>query len=286
MDNWERFDETSLPNKEAFYSSLNIEDITDVDYRHANSVFKKFELKNLEEYHYLSVQSDKLLLADVLANFRNMCIKVYKLDPAHFLTAPGLAWQACLKKTKVKLELLTSVIMLLAVDEGIRGGICHAVHRYAKVNNKYMKNYDENKEPLFLQYLDENNLYGWAMSEPLPVGGFKWIGKASKINEDFIKNYDEVDVKCPKELHDLHSNLPFLPERMKINKCTKLVCNLFDKKNYFVHIRTLKQALMNGLKLKKVHKVHRFIKKAWLKLYIDMNIKLRKEAKNDFGKDF
>ena len=93
------------------------------------------------------MQSDTLLLADVFENFRNMCIKVYELDPAHFLSLPGLAWQACLnKKTNVKLELLTDYDMSLMVEEGIRGGICHSIHRHAKANTKYMKNYDKNKE--------------------------------------------------------------------------------------------------------------------------------------------
>ena len=104
-----------MPNKEAFHSNLNMEDITDADYRHAKKVFKEFKLKHLGEYHDLYVQSDTILLADVFENFRNMCIEVYELDPAHFLTAPGLAWQACLKKTDVKLELLTNFNMLLMV---------------------------------------------------------------------------------------------------------------------------------------------------------------------------
>ena len=138
MDSWERFNETSLPDKEAFYSSLNMEDITDVDHRHAKRVFKSLNNKNIGDYHDLYVQSDTLLLADVFENFRNMQIKVYELNAAHFLSAPGLAWQACLKKTGVKLELLTDVDMLLMVEKGIRGGICHAIHRYAKANNKYM----------------------------------------------------------------------------------------------------------------------------------------------------
>ena len=158
MDNWDRFDETLLPNKEAFYSNVNVEDITDTDYRQANKVFKEFKLEHLGEYHDLYVQSDTLLLADVFENFRSMCIKVYELDPAHFLTAPGIAWQACLKKTNVKLELSTNFNMLLMVEERIRGGMCHAVHRYAKANNKYMKN--EKEELSFLEYLDANNLYG------------------------------------------------------------------------------------------------------------------------------
>ena len=164
MDNWERFNETSLSNKESFYSSLNMKNIDDIDYRHGNNVFKRFKLKNVGEYHNLYVQSDTLLLADVFENFRNTCIKVYELDPAHFLSLPGLTWQACLKKTNIKLELLTDYDMLLMVEEGIRGGICHSIHIYARENNKYMKNYDENKESSYIQYLDANNLYGWAMS--------------------------------------------------------------------------------------------------------------------------
>ena len=146
MDSPQRLDETSLPDKEAFYSNLNMEDITDVDYRHRKTVFEYLINKNLGDYHNLYDQSDTLLLADVFENFRNMCIKVYELDPAHFLSAPGLAWQACLKKKEVKLELLTDVNMLLMVEKGIRGGICHVIYRYAKANNKYIKDYNKDEE--------------------------------------------------------------------------------------------------------------------------------------------
>ena len=154
-------------------------------------MFKEFKFKNLGDYHDFHVQSDKLLLADVFENFRNRCIEIYEFDPAHFLSAPGLAWQACLKKTEIKLELLTDINMLLMVEKGIRGGICHAIHRYAKTNNKYIKNYDRNIISSYLLYLDANSLYGWGMSQKLPVNDFKWIKKLSKFNEDFIKNYDE-----------------------------------------------------------------------------------------------
>ena len=147
MDNWERFNETSLPSKESFYSNLNMEDIDDIDYRHGNNVFNKYKLNNLGDYHDPNVQSDDtLLLANVFENVRDMCLKEYELDPAHFLLLPGLAWQACLKKTNIELELLTDYDMLLMVEEGIRGGICHSIHRYAKANNKYMKNYNNNEE--------------------------------------------------------------------------------------------------------------------------------------------
>ena len=280
--------------KESFYSNLNMENIDDIDYRHGNNVFKRFKLKNLGEYHDLYVQSDTLLLADVFENFRNTCLKVYELDPAHFLSLPGLAWQACLKKTNIELESLTDYDMLLMVKEGIRGGICHSIQRYAKSNNKYMKNYDESKESSYIQYLDTNNLYGWAMSQKLPVNGFKWIEDTSEINEEFIKNYDEnndkgyileVDVKYPKKLHDIHSDLPFLPKRMKI-ECKKLVCSLLNKNKYVIHIKSLKQALNHGLKLKKIHRIIEFNQEAWLEPYIETNTELRKLADNPFDKDF
>ena len=144
MDSWERFDETSLPDQEAFRSELNLEDITEEDYAHGQKVWKKFVIKNLGEYHDLYVQSDTLLLADVFESFRNKCIEIYELNPAHFLSAPGLVWQACLKKTEVELELLTDFDMLLMVEKGIQGRICHVIHRYAKASNKHMTSYDKN----------------------------------------------------------------------------------------------------------------------------------------------
>ena len=270
MDSWEKFNETSLPSKEDFYSHLNMENIDDIDYRHGNNVFKSFKLENLGDYLY--VKRDTLLLADVFENFRNMCIKVYELDPPHLVSPPGLAWQACLKKTNIELELLTDYDMLLMVEKGIRGGICHSIHRYAKANNKHMQNYNKDEELSCIQYLDANNLYGWAMSKKLPVNGFKWLdsNNINKVNEDFIKNYDEnndkgyileVNVKYPKRLHELHSDLPFLSERMEVNKCKKLICNLFDKKKYVAHINALKQALNHGLKLKKIHRIIEFNQK-------------------------
>ena len=160
IDSWERFDENTIPPKEAFYSELNLENITDKDYEHVKKVWEAFEIKNLGEYHDLYVQCDTFLLADVFENFRNKCIEIYELDPAHFLSAPGLAWQACLKKTKVELELLTDIDMLLMVEKGTRGGICQAIHRYSKAKNKYMKNYNKDIISSYLMYLDANNLYG------------------------------------------------------------------------------------------------------------------------------
>ena len=222
----------------------------------------------MDEYHDLYVRSDTLLLADIFENFRQSCLKYYELDPAHFVSLPGLAWQACLKNTNVELELLTYYDMVLMVEEGMRGGICHAIQCYAKANK--------------------------AMTEKLSVKGFGWID-ISKIDEDFVKDYDknnnkgyilDVDIDYPSKLQNLHSDLPFLPERTVINNTKKLVCNLNDKKNYIVHINVLKQALDHGLKLKKVHRVIEFEQEAWLKEYIDVNTELRKKATNYFEKDF
>ena len=146
------------------------------------------------------------------------------------------------------------------VEEEIRGGIFPAIHRHAKANNKYIKSYNQNKKSSYIQYLDADNLYGWVMSQKLPKNGFKWINDVTEIDEEFTKNYDEdsdkgyileVDVKYPRKLHNLHSDLPYLPKIMKTDKCKKLVCNLCNKKKYVVHIRSLKQALNQGLKLKK-----------------------------------
>ena len=139
MDSWEKFNETALPPKKDFYSNLNLENISDEDYAHAQKVWDVFKIKNLGEYHDLYVKSDTLLLADVFENFRNMCLNIYELDPVYFVSAPGLAWQACLKKTKVQLELLTDYDIILMTEKGIRGEICQASHRHVKANNPYRK---------------------------------------------------------------------------------------------------------------------------------------------------
>ena len=274
MDNWEKFDETTIPPKETFYSKLNIEDISDEDYAHVQKVWKVFEIKDRGEYHDLYAQSDTLFLADVFENSRGKCVEIYGLDPRYLVPAPGLACQACLKITEVELELLTNYDMFLMVQNGIRGGICQATHRYTKANNKYMKNYDKSIESSYIAFLDASNLYAWAMSQKLPVNGFKWVKKLSEFNEDFIKNYDEnsdkgyfieIDVEYSKKLFNSHKDSPFLPERKKVEKVEKLICSTEDKEKYVIHIRALKQALNHGLKLNKVHRVIKFNQTAWLK---------------------
>ena len=185
--------------------------------------------------------------------------------------------------------------MLLMVEKGIRGGICHSIYQYAKANNKYMKDYEKNKDLSYLQYWDVNNLYGWAMSQKLRGNNFEWTKDASQFNGDLIKNYNEesdeeyfleIDVHYLEKLHELHNDLPFLPERMKIEKVKKLVTNLHDKTEHVIHIRNLKQVLNHGLLLKNVHRVIKFNQNVWLNPYIDIITDLRKKAKNDFKKDF
>ena len=218
------------------------------------------------------------------------------MDPAHFYTAPGLSWQAALKYTGVKLELLTDYDMLLMFEKGIRGGITQAVHRLAKANNKYMGNqYNAKEVSIYLQYLDINNQYGVGMSQDLPTHGFKWMSNIKeytpkKISELVKKNKHgyllEVDVDYPEKLHDKHNDLPFMVEKMKIHKVEKLVPNLHNKRKYVVDIRALDQALNHGLVLKNVHRVIQYEQSTWLKPYIDLNTRLRVATRSKFEEDF
>ena len=223
--------------------------------------------------------------------FRDTCLKHYKLDPVHFYTSSGLAWKDRLKCTGIKLELLTDSDMLLMFEQGIRGGITQAVRKYASANNKYMGDrFDPKSESSYLQYLDVNNLYGWALSQPLPTGGFKWVdvnpNEISKLATRTDKGYLlEVDVSYPKELHNQHNDLPFMCDRMEINGVEKLVPNLRGKKNYVIHIQALNQVLHHGLRLDGIHRVVKFDQSPWLKTYKDFNTQLRTSAINDFEKD-
>ena len=197
-----------------------------------------------------------------------------------------------MKHTGIKLELLTDPDMLLMLEWGIRGGITQAVRKYASANNKYMGDkFDPKSESSYLQYLDMNNFYGWAMSQPLSTGGFKWLdvnpNEISELATRTDKGYVlEVDVSYPKELHNQHNDLPFMCERMEINGVEKLVPNLRDKKSYVIHIQVLNQAPQHGLRLDRIHRAIEFNQSPWLKTYIDFNTQLRMAAINDFEKDF
>ena len=313
MDSWDRFEEKQLPSMVEFYSKLNMSGISEKDHQHACKVWNEFDSKNMGDYHDLYVETDVILLANVFESFRKVCLDNYGLDPAHFYTVPGLAWKACLKKTGVNLELLKDPDMLLMFERGIRGGITQSVHKWAIANNPYMGcEYDPLQPTNYLQYLDANNLYGWAMSQPLPTGEFKWVdienlkGGARQLKRTIdmmVRNSNrgvryvlEVDVKYPRELHDHHNDLPFMCEKIRVkgpagagaatHGVEKLVPNLCDKKKYVIHVKALKQALDHGLVLEKIHRVIQFKQSAWMKEYIDFNTRLRTVAKNDFEIDF
>ena len=313
MDSFKKFEE-QLPKKEDFYSILNDENISDEDYQHAKNVWNKFDLKNMGEYHDLYLQSDILLLADVFENFRKTCLEYYKLDPCHYFTSPGLSWDAMLKMTNIKLELITDIDMYLFIEKGMRGGVSYIANRYGKANNKYMKEYDKNAPSKYIMYLDANNLYGWAMSQYLPTGGFKWMTE-KQINDIDLAKYKEdsdkgiileVDLEYPKELHKLHNDYPLAPEKIKVTNdmlsdyskkiaekynistglVHKLIPTLGNKEKYVLHYRNLQLYISLGLKLTKIHRVLEFKQSPWLKQYIDFNTEKRKSAKNDFEKDF
>ena len=313
MDSFEKFNE-KLPPKDEFYSILNDEHISDEDYTHAQNVWNAFSLKNMGEYHDLYLKSDILLLADVFENFRKTCLQYYKLDPCHYFTSPGLSWDAMLKMTKMQLELMTDIDMFQFIEKGMRGGTSYIANRYGEANNRYMKTYDNKTPSKYIMYLDANNLYGWAMSQYLPNGGFRWMTE-KQINNINLSKYSEnskkglileVDLAYPKELHDLHNDYPLAPEKVKVTEnmlseyCKniakkykistglvhKLIPTLSNKEKYVLHYRNLQLYTDLGLKITKVHRVLEFNQSPWLKEYIDFNTQKRTNAKNAFEKDF
>ena len=286
MDSLEKLKETKLPPKKAFYSRLNDGGISDEDYAHAQKVWRMFKMEYFKDYHELYNKVDVLLLADVFENFRNICLENYELDPAHYYTAPGLAWDAALKVTGVNLELLSDIDMLLIVEKGIKGGVSMISNRYGKANNKYMSDkFNSNEPSKYIQYLDANNLYGWAMSKPLPTHGFKGMKTSELETWKLYPCILEVDLEYPKELHDLHNDYPLAPAQIEVNKVEKLIPNLWNKKNYVIHYENLKQYLKLGLKIINIHRGIKFEESQWLKKYIALNTDLRTKAKNEFEKD-
>ncbi|MFM2392193.1 MAG: hypothetical protein RLZZ546_170 [Bacteroidota bacterium] len=307
MNSFDKFNQTTQPNKKDFYSSLRDEHIKNEDYEHFLKVWKHMAISNLGEYHDLYLKSDVLLLCDVFENFRSFCLNEYELDPSHYFTLPGFAWDALLKSTKTELELITDVDMYLFIEQGKRGGVSVISTKYAKANNPYCLEYNKDKERVDL---DANNLYGWAMSQYLPVDGYKWntdtwtVDKIMELGDENDKGYFfKVDLEYPSDIHDLHSDYPLAPENViiksvseyskylmnkhdiKHDRVGKLVPNLHHKQGYVCHYRNLKQYLELGMKLIKVHQVVEFNQNAWMKPFIDFNTEKRKKAKDDFEKD-
>lgn len=318
MDSPEKFNETQLPPKNEFYSVLTESDISDAEYERAQYIWKRFNIKNMREYHDLYMLTDVLLLADVFENFRDVSLLYYELDPAHYFTLPGYAWDAMLLKTGIELDLISDMDMYLMIERGIRGGLTQVTLKHAVANNKYMTSFDKQKASAYLMYLDANNLYGLAMSRYLPFKNFRWCRTSFSAND--VLNYDEtsdtgyildVDLEYPPELHDLHSDYPLAPELLSVSSDMlshesrtiyksyhngkekipdeqeqKLIANLKDKTNYVTHINNLKYYLEKGMVLKRVNRCISFEQKPWLKSWIDFNTEKRTKASSDFEKDF
>ena len=313
MDSFSKFKQTTLPQKDEFYSLLTDEHISNEVYDHAKQVWKVFKIKNMGEYHDLYLKSDVLLLADVFEQFRKTCLESYKLDSCHYFTSPGLSWNAMLKMTNTTLDLITDVDMYQFIEKGMRGGISCITHRYSSANNKCMQNHNT-KPSKHIMYMYANNLYGWAMSQCLPTGGFKWLTEKEINKKNLVAHSPthkkgmiyEVDLIYPKKLHNTHNNYPLAPEhlvvteqmlspfsqqirekyQMSTGQVSKLIPNLMNKTKYVLHYRNRQLYLDLGLKIKKIHRVLEFDQSPWLEQYISFNTMKRTSAKNDFEKDF
>lgn len=314
MGSAERLQEKALPPRKAFTSLLRQDECSTEDYEHAQLVWKTFKCERFIDYHNLYLKCDVLLLADVFESFRATAMQNYGLDPAHYVSAPQLSWDAMLKMTECELELLSDPAMFRMVQENLRGGVAMISKRHAKANNKYMGDlYDATKPSSHILYLDANNLYGWSMSEPMAIGEFEWLTEEQISHIDWCtQSVDqshgyivECDIEYPKELHDLHSDYPLAPQRMTVTTdllstaqketraqynmssgkpATKLVPNLFDKERYVCHYRNLKFYIEHGLVLRKVHRVIRFRQSRWLAPYIAKNSALRAATTDEFEK--
>ena len=306
--------ETQLPPIEKFHSKLNDEDVKQEEYERAIKMWNKFNCRTLRDYHDLYLSLDVTLLCDVFEHFREMAMRDYGLDPLHNYTLPGFSWQCALKMTNANLELVTDPDIFLFFENSIRGGISMISNRYARANNRYLPpavDFDENLPESYILYLDCNNLYACSLSQPLPVGNFRFL------NDDEVANFDvanvdcmgdtgyvlEVDISYPTDLHATHNDYPLAPEHVTVTRdmvsdynkddntrpFTKqdcLVPTLMDKEKYVTHIRNLKLYVSLGLVVTKIHRIVAFDQRAWLEPYIDFNTCKRRNAKTEFEKDF
>ena len=310
MRAWEDFDLPSLPPQEEFYSALNRSGISDEDYAHAQKVWEAFGCQTMGDYHDHYLKTDVTLLADVFEEHRRVCMKAYGLDPAHYLTAPSLSWDALLKYTGRELELLTDIDMYLFIERGLRGGISRVSRRLTHPNTPGLPYYDPEKPESRVLYVDANNLYGWAMCKKLPVGGFKWAAKLPTEadimgwkDDDLVGRILEVDLEYPEELHDLHRDYPLAPEigtvaleeyspaqRRHIGegceKVPRLLLTFKKKEHYVLHQENLRLYLRLGMRLAKVHRCLVFRQDAWMAPYIQLNTEMRAKAKTAFETNF
>ena len=298
MDSFKKFSDGCLPFRNGFFDQIRREDVGDEEYERSLKIWETFKCRSMGDYFKVYLKSNVLLLEDVFESFRSLCLKKYHLDPGYYFTAAGFAWDAMLKFTKVKLELLEDETMIDFLKSNLRGGITHCSKRYAKANNVYCE-YDRRKESSFIVHLDVNNLGGWSMCQKLPFTGFRWLNQTEirRIQKE-IKNLDdndfgyvfEVDLDYPRSLHKLHNDLPFCFQHLTIPPppiaphltSYKAVLNFYNKKNYVLDYRNLQQCLQHGLILKKIHRVLKYRHCKWLEPYVSYNTKLRTQTTCNF----
>ena len=307
LDSFEKFKDSQLPPKSAFFSSLNQSNITDDMYHRLERIWHQFNCSNLGDLIDIYLRLDVIMLAAIFENFRKTSLSDFGIDPPHYMTAPGLSYAAALKKLKISIELFTDIDMLMMIEGGIRGGFTTVAKRHVIANNPGAVNYDGG-EKSYIMYFDVNNLYGNAMMETLPLGDYKWVNFSNedRLLRDIYNTPDdgpigyilEIDLEYPRELHDLHNDFPLAPHKMRITKemhspyakglietlstgnwtyssSEKLVSTFLTRERYTVHYRNLKFYLDQGLSVIKVHRVIQFKQKPWLRPYIEFCTKKR-----------
>ena len=316
LTDFDKFDE-GLPSREDFYNELDDKHITDSEWDHVLNVWSEFQIETLGDYHDLYVESDVLLLCDVIGKYRKLIITEFNLDPLHFYTLPGLSLQACLRKTRVKLDLINDIEQFLMVEKSIRGGISVISKRLAKANNPKLSTYKPEDPTSHLLYIDANSLYAHAMKSKMPVGDFKWLKpeEIDLVDTEWIKKYDdttdrgyilEVDLDIPHNIHDITDEYPLCAEHLIINETMisplskvirenrggessfsgkKLAPNLLNKTKYVCDVRNLQFYLEHGAVLKKVHRVLTFQQSSWIEPFITRNAELRSTAVDEFERD-
>ena len=313
LDSMNKFTLAKLPPASCFYNTLTEQHISPADYKHALEIWNAFHCKNLGDYHDVYLRSHLLLLADVFENYRQMNLECFNLDPAQYLSGPQISFDACLKMTKIKLELISDLDMYNFFEKGIRGGVSTISQRFTKANNVYNPDYDPSEPNSYIIDIDANSLYSWAMEQKLPTGEFRWltVDEIQELNVETITDHSpvgyvlEVDLKYPIHLHTdtAHVDYPLAPEKISITrdqlsptarilcrdqasyastKAFKLIPNFYDKRAYILHYRNLKLYLKLGLELVKIRRVVSFKQSAWIKPYIEFIAKKRKEATNQF----
>ncbi|XP_063223272.1 uncharacterized protein LOC134531497 [Bacillus rossius redtenbacheri] len=292
----ERLQTASLPTKDAFHNVLSGTDVSDLDYTHAQKAWDVFHCATLKEYALSYLRVDTCLLADIFESFRFVCLQHYSLDPAHYITAPSLAWDALLIKTGVRLDLVTDPDIYLFLESAVRGGITNVSRCHAKANNVYMSSHDPSLPSSYICYFDVNALYAHTMLDKLPVGNFQWVPKDEYTSWDFntididgdTSFFAEVDLTFPDDCHDRLSDLPLAPVNgVPPNvRMSKLLLTLAPRTKYIVHATSLRHYVRYGAVIGQVHRVLRFAQAAWMRDYIAFNAERRAQAANPFEKSF